>query len=89
LLAECFSQLAAKHSHSRFVKIISTECIAGYPDANLPTVLIYHEGKCVKTLAGLAIWGGKRASAECVQPIAGACNLCAGHRLHVDHAVYA
>lgn len=64
MLAECLAQLAAKHPQTRFLKIVSTECIAGYPDANLPTILLYHEGKCVKPFTGLAIWGGKRASPE-------------------------
>ena len=64
ILADCFTQLAARHCRTKFVKIISTDCIANFPDAKLPTVLLYHEGKCVKSLAGLALWGGKRASAE-------------------------
>jgi predicted metal-binding protein len=68
ILAECFSQLASKHRHTRFVKITSTDCIANFPDAKLPTVLLYHDGKCAKSFSGLTIWGGKRASAECARP---------------------
>lgn len=60
------SKLAGRHPHTKFVKIISTDCIPELPDANLPTVLVYNENKCQKTFAGLSVWGGKRASEECV-----------------------
>lgn len=64
-MADCLAQLAPRHPQTKFVKIISYDCIANYPDANLPTVLLYHNGECCKTFAGLTIWGGKRASPEC------------------------
>lgn len=35
-----------------------------YPDANVPTLLVYHAGACVKHLAGLNLFGGQRASPE-------------------------
>jgi hypothetical protein len=43
---------------TKFVRIEARDCIQGYPDANLPTVLLYIEGKCVKSLLGLAPFGG-------------------------------
>lgn len=66
ILSDCLKTLAQSYTHQKFVRIVSTDCIPNYPDANLPTCLVYHEGKCVKTLAGLALFGGKRASPELV-----------------------
>ena len=64
LLGACFEELAAKYPGSKFVRIISTDCIPSYPDANLPTVLIYHAGACKHNLVGLAHWGGRRTTPE-------------------------
>lgn len=64
ILSACFEELAVKHPNSKFVKIISTDCIPNYPDQNLPTVLIYHNGSCQQHLVGLANWGGKRTTPE-------------------------
>lgn len=50
----------------QFLKIISTECIPGYPDRNLPTTLLYHAGACAKHLVGLAMFGGLHATPESV-----------------------
>lgn len=65
ILSDCFTQLSQRHPRTRFVKIVSTDCIPDFPDAKLPTVLLYHEGKCCKSFAGLTLWGGKRAAPEC------------------------
>ena len=54
VLALCLEELAFKYPATKFVSIVSTECIPSYPDQNLPTVLVYHRTQCVRTLAGLA-----------------------------------
>jgi hypothetical protein len=64
LLLSCFEDLAAKYPSSKFVKIISTDCIPNYPDQNLPTVLIYHGGAVKHNLVGLAHWGGRTTTPE-------------------------
>jgi hypothetical protein len=69
-LLECMCTLARQHPRTQFLKMISTDCIPGLPDSKLPTVLVYHEKSCKKTFAGLAVWGGKRATAECTSAIA-------------------
>lgn len=38
------SVMANKHPTVKFIKSISTTCIAGYPDFNLPTLFVYHNG---------------------------------------------
>eukprot|EP00191_Tetraselmis_sp_GSL018_P005585 CAMPEP_0177604380 /NCGR_PEP_ID=MMETSP0419_2-20121207/16082_1 /TAXON_ID=582737 /ORGANISM="Tetraselmis sp., Strain GSL018" /LENGTH=244 /DNA_ID=CAMNT_0019098349 /DNA_START=87 /DNA_END=821 /DNA_ORIENTATION=- len=64
VLGLCLEELAAKFPHTKFRRIISTECIPKYPDSNLPTVLIYKDGQCLKSLAGLLPFGGKRTTPE-------------------------
>lgn len=64
LLGECLTELAKKHPQTKFVKIISTECIPNYPDKNLPTVLIYKDTKCLQHLIGLGPFGGPRTTPE-------------------------
>lgn len=64
ILNACLKELAERYPATKFVKIISTDCISGYPDENLPTTLIYHNGKCVKSLVGLAAVGGRGTSPD-------------------------
>lgn len=48
-------KLARRHPHVKFLQIESTECIPGYPDHNLPTLLLYRDddllGQCVGPVA--------------------------------------
>ena len=64
VLSLCLDELAFKYPGTKFVKIVSTECIPSYPDQNLPTVLVYHRTQCVRTLAGLGAFGGLRTTPE-------------------------
>ena len=45
-------------------QLLSAECIPGYPDENLPTVLLYKDTKCVQSLVGLRQFGGRSTSPE-------------------------
>lgn len=40
--------LAAKFPQTKFLKSIATLCIPNYPDRNLPTIFVYHNGNLVK-----------------------------------------
>ena len=64
ILNACLGELAERYPATKFVKIISTDCIAGYPDENLPTILIYNNGKCIKSLVGLLAVGGRGTSPD-------------------------
>lgn len=57
-------ELAGRHPGTKFRKSISTDCIPNYPDANLPTVLVYHDGACAATLVGLGPFGGRHVTPE-------------------------
>ena len=58
-MGECIEKLAAKYTKTKFVRIISTDCIHGYPDRNLPTVLIYKDTECKHNLVGSLPFGGR------------------------------
>lgn len=52
------ARLAQRHPHTKFLKIKSTDCIPGYPDENLPTILVYHQDELIHQYVGLPSLGG-------------------------------
>ncbi|KAL4420794.1 hypothetical protein ABPG75_010450 [Micractinium tetrahymenae] len=66
ILNQCLEEVAKTYPNTKFVKIVSTECIPGYPDQNLPTALLYRDTKCVQTMVGLRHFGGRSTSPELV-----------------------
>ncbi|GMY13148.1 phosducin-like protein 3 [Fagus crenata] len=57
LLMRCLEELATKYPATKFVKIISTDCIPNYPDRNLPTLLVYNNGAVKANHVGLHSFG--------------------------------
>lgn len=57
ILLQFLDELATKYPVTKFVKIISTDCIPNYPDCNLPTVLVYHNGALKSNYVGLHSFG--------------------------------
>ena len=94
LLAQCLDDLAAKHPGTKFVKIISTDCIPKYPDQNLPTVLLYRNTQLKQHLVGLLLYGGRnttsageRSKAEMQNPVRqDACKLLPAAYCNVPHS---
>ncbi|KAJ3694125.1 hypothetical protein LUZ60_009605 [Juncus effusus] len=66
LLMTCLEELATRYPLTKFVKIISTDCIPNYPDRNLPTILVYNNGAVKATLVGLSHFGGRKCTPESV-----------------------
>merc|ERR1719387_880554 len=66
LMSKCLEQLARKYYGTKFVKIVSTDCIAKYPDSLFPTLIVYRNGKPEKNINGMGSFGGKRISPESV-----------------------
>eukprot|EP00195_Chlamydomonas_chlamydogama_P002128 CAMPEP_0202922172 /NCGR_PEP_ID=MMETSP1392-20130828/77776_1 /ASSEMBLY_ACC=CAM_ASM_000868 /TAXON_ID=225041 /ORGANISM="Chlamydomonas chlamydogama, Strain SAG 11-48b" /LENGTH=252 /DNA_ID=CAMNT_0049615787 /DNA_START=20 /DNA_END=778 /DNA_ORIENTATION=+ len=64
LMSQALDQLAVQHPTTKFVKIISTDCIPRYPDTNLPTLVLYHEGTCLQHIVGLGPFGGPKTTPE-------------------------
>lgn len=60
-------QLARKFGEIKFLQIESTECIPGYPDANLPTLLIYRDDALLRQCTGPSAFGGTSFSVDSVE----------------------
>ncbi|KAF3673216.1 putative germin-like protein 2-1 [Capsicum annuum] len=57
ILLHCLDELTTKYPATKFVKIISTNCIQNYPDCNLPTVLVYHNDALKSNYVGVRSFG--------------------------------
>ncbi len=64
LLGDALDVLAERYPATKFLRIVSTDCIPQYPDRNLPTLLLYKDTKCLQTLVGLLHYGGRRLTPE-------------------------
>ncbi|TRZ02335.1 hypothetical protein DNTS_018994 [Danionella cerebrum] len=56
--------LARKFPQTKFLKSISTTCIPNYPDRNLPTLFIYHEGEMRGQFIGPLVFGGMNLTCD-------------------------
>ncbi|KAF9607273.1 hypothetical protein IFM89_033480 [Coptis chinensis] len=70
VVLNCLEELATKYPVTKFVKIVSTDCIQNYPDRNLPTLLVYNNGAVKATYVGMHHFG-RRCTPEAsgVDPI--------------------
>ncbi len=59
-LEEVLQRLSMKHKATKFMKIKADQCIEGYPDRNVPTLLLYHNGENQRQIMGAGVYGGKR-----------------------------
>lgn len=57
VLMQCIEELATMYPATKFVKIISTDCIPNYPDCNLPTLLVYNSGAVKGNYVGMSRFG--------------------------------
>lgn len=65
LVNQYLASLARKFPATKFLKSISTTCIPNWPDRNLPTIFIYHNGNLVKQIIGaIELRGMKLTEAE-------------------------
>ncbi len=62
LLENILTVTAGKFKYVKVVKIRSTQASENWPDKNLPTIFVYHEGKLAHTLMTLKDLGGKSAT---------------------------
>jgi hypothetical protein len=67
-LHRALGALAERHLHTRFLKIVGSQCIEGFPDANLPTMIVYHDGTCQAQMVACGkTFGGVKADEESVE----------------------
>ncbi|XP_012242825.1 viral IAP-associated factor homolog isoform X5 [Bombus vosnesenskii] len=65
LINQYLTNLAKKFPATKFLKSISTTCIPNWPDSNLPTIFIYHNGNMIKQIIGpIELRGMKLTEAE-------------------------
>ncbi|XP_056145235.1 phosducin-like protein 3 [Lampris incognitus] len=64
LINQHLSKLARKFPQAKFLKSISTTCIANYPDRNLPTIFVYFEGEMKAQFIGPLVFGGMNLKVE-------------------------
>ena len=67
ILNECLEDLAKRYSNTKFLRIVSTDAIPKYPDAALPTLLVYQDGKKVKDFVGLEVLAGQGLEGRCIE----------------------
>ncbi|KAJ1890040.1 phosducin, partial [Kickxella alabastrina] len=67
LMNRILSELAQQYRATKFVKIVSVECIHNYPDANLPTLLVYGKGDMQGQLVRLDRFGGMRTKRKDIE----------------------
>ncbi|KAJ1823562.1 phosducin [Coemansia sp. RSA 2675] len=67
LMNRFLGELAQQYRATKFVKIISVECIHNYPDANLPTLLVYGKGDMRGQLVRLDKFGGMRTKRKDIE----------------------
>ena len=67
IFAQHYNELADRHPALKCMKIISTDCIENYPDALLPTLLLYNNKEMKKKWVGLKDFGGSKMNADSLE----------------------
>lgn len=60
----CLTELALQFKATKFVRIVSDQCIPNFPDHNVPALLIYGDGDIKANLAGAIQFGGMKMTAK-------------------------
>ncbi|XP_061649228.1 phosducin-like protein 3 isoform X2 [Phyllopteryx taeniolatus] len=64
LINQHLSALARKFPQTKFLKSVSSTCIANYPDRNLPTVFVYCDTNMKAQFIGPLVFGGMNLTLE-------------------------
>merc|ERR1712018_857987 len=64
LINQYMTNLSAKFPNVKFLKSISTTCIPNYPDRNLPTLFVYHEGNMKNQIVGPISFRGMKLTID-------------------------
>ncbi|KAK4051395.1 Proteolipid protein 2 [Microbotryomycetes sp. JL201] len=59
-LMPIINELASLYPATKFVSIVSDQCIENYPDKNVPTVIVYRNGKMMGQVVGISAYGGEK-----------------------------
>lgn len=64
LLNQFLNTLAARYPQTKFLKSIASTCIPNFPEKNLPSIFIYHEGQMKKQIIGPVELRGEKLTIE-------------------------
>lgn len=64
ILSELWRQLAVKFGDIKFCEIRADLCIEGYPERNMPTILIYRDGEIRRQVVTLSQLRGVRTGIQ-------------------------
>lgn len=67
ILNRAFAIVASRHGNVKFCKAIGADVIPNFPESRVPTVLVYKNGECKQQFLGGSIWGGLKATADCIE----------------------
>lgn len=73
LIHHHMQQLAAKFPQTKFLRSIATTCIPNFPEKNLPTLFVYHEGQMKKQFIGAIELRGEKLTADELEFMLGQC----------------
>ncbi|KAK4057281.1 Proteolipid protein 2 [Microbotryomycetes sp. JL221] len=59
-LMPIIDELASLYPATKFVSIVSDQCIENYPDKNVPTIIVYRNGKMMGQVVGISAYGGDK-----------------------------
>lgn len=60
----CLAELALQFKATKFVRIVSDQCIPNFPDQNVPAILIYGDGDIKANLVGAIQFGGMKMTTK-------------------------
>ncbi|KAL0080269.1 thioredoxin-like protein [Phycomyces blakesleeanus] len=69
LMNQHLAVLAKQFKATKFLKIVSDQCIPNYPDRNVPTLLVYGEGDIKANLVGAAQFGGMKMTVQSLRTL--------------------
>ncbi|EDW40167.1 GL25063 [Drosophila persimilis] len=64
LIHHHMKQLAVRFPHTKFLRSVATTCIPNFPEKNLPTIFIYHQGAMRKQFIGPLELRGDKLTVE-------------------------
>ena len=68
LLIQILEEVARKHPHVKFIKMVATKCIENYLDIDVPGILFYQNGELLdKIIPASVVLGGKQMTMDTVE----------------------
>eukprot|EP01029_Cantina_marsupialis_P014236 TRINITY_DN3149_c0_g1_i2.p1 TRINITY_DN3149_c0_g1~~TRINITY_DN3149_c0_g1_i2.p1 ORF type:complete len:249 (-),score=71.70 TRINITY_DN3149_c0_g1_i2:132-878(-) len=75
-MQKCLAEVAGRKGEIKFMEIIADQCMENYPDSNVPTLLLYHEGVNKKQIVGSGLFGGSTMTADDLEWVLSQMGVC-------------